>query len=109
MRRDGETIRLFVDELFSKGLDCSAVAVEVRSNASLRAPLRRAAINLVLKRCSELREQARPQTGKAVDQALTYFAERLYQHAETLSTDATATVARRPPAHCPPTRAPRRS
>ena len=87
-RRDSETIRPFVDELFSKGLDCSAVALEVRSGDLLRAPLRRAAIKLVLKRCSALREQARRQTGKAVDQALTYVEEGLYEDAESLLTDA---------------------
>ena len=93
--RAEQTISPFVDELFSKGLDCSAVAVEVRSDASLRAPLRRAAINLVLKRCSELREQARRQAGEAVDQALTYFDEGLYEDAESLLTDALETVRRR--------------
>ncbi|MCH8006262.1 MAG: hypothetical protein IH888_08540, partial [Planctomycetes bacterium] len=58
-RRDSEIIRPFVDELFSKGLDCSAVADRVRDDASLSEAHRRAAINLVLKRCSEIREQAR--------------------------------------------------
>ncbi|MCZ6446262.1 MAG: hypothetical protein O6758_08755, partial [Planctomycetota bacterium] len=65
-RRNSETVRPFVDELFSKGLDCSAVAERVRTNETLSEPLRQAAINLVLKRCSEIREQARD-TGRSED------------------------------------------
>ena len=57
-RRGREIIRPFVDELFSEGLDCSAVAGQVRDDASLSEPLRRAALNLVLKRCSQMREDA---------------------------------------------------
>ena len=65
-RRNSETVRPFVDELFSKGLDCSAVAERVRTNETLSEPLRQAAINLVLKRCSEIHEQARD-TGRSED------------------------------------------
>jgi hypothetical protein len=57
-RRAGERMRPYVDELFSKGLDCSAVADQVRNDASLTDPHRRAAINLVMKRCSAMREAA---------------------------------------------------
>ena len=42
--------------------DCSAVAGRVRDDASLSEPLRRAAINLVLKRCSQMRERAHGST-----------------------------------------------
>ncbi|MCH8261200.1 MAG: tetratricopeptide repeat protein, partial [Planctomycetes bacterium] len=58
-RRDGETMRPHVDALFEKGLDCSAVAERVRADVSLSDAFRHAAINLVLKRCSEIRKQAR--------------------------------------------------
>jgi len=81
--------------LFSREPDCSTVAGLVRTNASLSDPLRRAAINLVLKRCSELREQARQQAAEAVDQALTYFDERRYDGAELLLIDALDTARRR--------------
>ncbi len=57
--RARETMSPFIDKLFSKGLDCSAVADRVRADASPSVPLRRAALNLVLRRCSEMREQAR--------------------------------------------------
>ncbi|MCH8343263.1 MAG: protein kinase [Planctomycetes bacterium] len=63
-RRDRETIRSLVEKLFRKGLDCSAVADRVRTDASLSEPHRRAAINLVLKRCSAIRKQARD-TGRS--------------------------------------------
>ena len=65
--RAEQTISPFVDELFRKGLDCSAVADRVRTDVSLSKPLRRAALNLVLKRCSEIREQARG-TGRSEDE-----------------------------------------
>ncbi len=87
-RQDRETIRSFVDELFRMKLDCHAVADRVRANASLSNSLRRAAINLVLERCSERREQTRRDAGEAVDQALTYFEEGLYDDAESLLVDA---------------------
>ena len=57
-RRDRETVRLSVDALFRKGLDCQAIADHVRDNATLSEPHRRAATNLVLMRCSTIREQA---------------------------------------------------
>ena len=57
-RRAEQTMSPFVDELFGKGLDCSAVAERVRTDETLSDPLRHAAINLVLKRCSAIREQA---------------------------------------------------
>ena len=53
--RARETISPFIAELFSKGLDCSAVADRVRDDESLSDSLRRAALNLVLKRCSRMR------------------------------------------------------
>ena len=58
-RRTEQTISPFVDELFGKGLDCSAVAERVRADASLSDPLRHAAINLVLKGCSAIHKPAR--------------------------------------------------
>ena len=58
-RHAQKTMSPFIDELFAEGLDCSAVAGRVWTDASLSEPLRRAAINLVLKRCSQMREQAR--------------------------------------------------
>ena len=58
-RRAEQTISPFVDELFSKGLDCSAVADRVRTDVSLSELHRHAALNLVLKRCSAIRKQAR--------------------------------------------------
>ena len=42
-----------------KGLDWSDVADQVRNDTSLSEALRRAAINLVMKRCSAMREAAR--------------------------------------------------
>ncbi len=57
--RAEQTISHFVDVLFGKGLDCSAVADQVGSDPSLSDSLRHAAINLVLKRCWEFRKQAR--------------------------------------------------
>ena len=57
--RAEQTISPFVDVLFGKGLDCSAVADQVGSDPSLSDSLRHAAINLVLKRCWEFRKQAR--------------------------------------------------
>ncbi len=58
VRRDREAMRPYVDTLFSKGLDCPAVVAHLRADASLRDTLRRAALNLVLKRCSVIHEQA---------------------------------------------------
>ena len=57
-RRAERTISPLIDKLFSAGLDCWAVAGRVRTEGSLSDPLRGAAINLVLARCSEMREQA---------------------------------------------------
>ncbi|MCH7701451.1 MAG: WD40 repeat domain-containing protein, partial [Planctomycetes bacterium] len=58
-RRAEQTISPFVDELFGQGLDCPAVAERVRANETLSDALRHAAINLVLKQCSAIHEQAR--------------------------------------------------
>ncbi len=61
-RRAEQTISPHVDELFRKGLDCSAVAERVRDDTLLSKLLRRAATNLVMKRCSQMRERARGST-----------------------------------------------
>ena len=58
-RRTEQTISPYVDQLFRKGLDWSDVADQVRNDTSLSEALRRAAINLVMKRCSAMREAAR--------------------------------------------------
>jgi tetratricopeptide (TPR) repeat protein len=62
----------------------------VRADASLSEPLRHAAINLVLKRCSETREQAR----EAHQQALTHFDQGQYDNAEPLLSTVLETVRR---------------
>ena len=62
-RRAQQAISPSVDNLLSKGLDCSVVADRVRTDVSLSEPLRRAALNLVLKRCSDMRELAHEANG----------------------------------------------
>ncbi len=85
-----ETIRHFIEQFFSEGLDCLAAGGRVRTDASLSDPLRRAAINLVLKRCSEMREQAR----EAFRQARSYYDQGLYDDAEPMLVKTLETLRR---------------
>jgi len=71
------TISPLIDKLFSAGLCCPAVADQVRNDESLTDQLRHAAVNLVLKRCSEMREQAR----ETHQQAQTYFDQGRFDEA----------------------------
>ncbi|MCH7797350.1 MAG: hypothetical protein IID28_02755, partial [Planctomycetes bacterium] len=71
------TISPLIDKLFSAGLRCPAVADRVRNDESLTDQLRHAAVNLVLKRCSEMREQAR----ETHQQAQTYFDQGRFDEA----------------------------
>ncbi len=57
-RRAEQTMTPFVDELFSKGLNRSAIAQSIRNDATLSDTLRHSAINLVLMRSSAINEQA---------------------------------------------------
>ena len=80
-----------VDRLFAELAEPGTIVEAIRNDSSLSDVQRHAALNLMLKRFSAIREQAR----EAHQQALTHFDEGQYDNAEPLLSTALETVRQR--------------